>query len=237
MNVRIVLREDNMTFIRCSIFLLFVFSIQPINAASDLVQSEVTDFGKLGKITIEAREALNQPPKLVFASAESGRVLQVISIQGGAGGGPEHIRFRVMHVQGLPDPLILGVGNANGASDCFYYPVPIARVHGKFQRLLSSAPEMDTQGGFSLGPLGTKDGIGLAIWTFDWGPRESHYDHHRYRIKFYRWNQAVGKLVSGGSRLTRQLDRGVEAALGAGIDPDDVIEASTLQSWFPDYRC
>jgi hypothetical protein len=79
--------------------------------------------------------------------------------------------------------------------------------------------------------LGTKDGIGLAIWTFDWGPRESHYDHHRYRIKFYRWNQAVGKLVSGGSRLTRQLDRDVKAALGAGIDPDDVIEASTLQSW------
>lgn len=230
-------KERTMSFIRWTALMLYVLSMRPPNTSSESVQSEVVDFGKAGKIKVEAHEQVGQALHLVFENAESGRVLETIGIEDVPAREPPRIRFRVMHIDGLPDPLILAVINTNGASDCYYYPIPIARVSGKFRRLLSEAPEMDTQGGFSLGSLGRRGGLGLAIWTFKWGPNESHYDHHRYRLKFYRWSQASGALENRGSELTRRLDDGIDAALAAGINADDIIDAGTLKEWFPEYSC
>ena len=227
------------TLMCCSILL------QSPNLTVQLKQSEIVEFGKLGKIRIEAwgptEELLATPntdlPSLTFRRGEDGQLLETISIDNLRVYNPIRVRFRVLHIEGLPDPLILAIANTNGGSDCYYYPIPIARVNGRFRKLFSQTPEMDTQGAFSLGPLGKKGGIGLAVSTFQWGPNESHYDRHRYRIKFYRWNKAQKILEFAGSQLTPKLDDGAKAAVIAGIDSDIVMDAATLQSWFPEYSC
>jgi hypothetical protein len=226
-----------MTLARWPIFALCVFSVLgTIPVPEDIVQTEVVDFGSAGQIKIQALEK-SDGSSLVFASNDSGHVLQTIPIHDTHGSRLEHVRFRVLHMTNFPDPLILAIANANGASDCFYYPMPIARINGKFRRLLFASPEMDTQGGFSLGSLGSIGGSGLAVWTFEWGPKESHYDRHRYRIKFYRWDKTNREFEYAGSRLTRQLDYGVEAALESGIDDSTIVDAAGVQSWFPEYGC
>lgn len=200
------------------------------------VQFEMVDFGEHGKIAIEALEPLHEPLRLTFKS-ESGRVIQEMSFKVEDSPLARRIRFKILHVDGLPDPLILAVVNTNGASDCYYYPIPIARANGKFRRLLTDNPEFATQGGMSLGSLGARGGVGLAIWSFIWGPGESHYDRHRYRVEFYRWNQSRAVFQRIGSHSTRELNEGTVAALTERINPDDIIDVGTLRDWFPEYSC
>jgi hypothetical protein len=100
---------------------------------------------------------------------------------------PHLLRFKVLSVAGMPDPLLLAVMASPGGSDTEFDTQVFAPEDGRFRALLPRAAISLLEGGIYLGDLGAGIGPGFALWTMAWAPGEVHADPHRYTLRRWRW--------------------------------------------------
>ncbi len=99
---------------------------------------------------------------------------------------PHLLRFRAMHPEGFPDPVVLATLASPGASDVSFETRLFAVLGGRIRPLLSRPLGTLLEGGVYVGDLGDGIGPGLAVWTLIWG-HEPHVDPHRYALRRWRW--------------------------------------------------
>jgi hypothetical protein len=225
-----------------SVLLFAATAILFSQSAAKTVQSEDVELRGIGHVKISAEEPDEGWLNLRFTDVNSGRVLATVfadksddSFHRAALSWPE-IRFRVLHVAGFPDLLILGVAKAGGASDCGYQTIPIGVVHGKIRNLSPKMLYFATQGGIYLGK--TKDSQPeLALWYVQSINDVEHYGPHKYRFEFFRWNPKTGLLETRYVKTSRRYDSEREAAASFGLMPTGIIDLTTISSWFPEFGC
>jgi len=221
--------------------LIFVAMLSVLHnkAEAKTTQSEDVEMRGFGHVRITAEEPENGWLNLKFKNVDTGRLLATIfadkSDNSFRAGNLGSIRFRVLHVAGLPDPLILGIAKAQGASDCAYQTIPIGFVHGKIRVLSSHVLNFATQGGIYLGSV--NGSVALALWYFDSTDDVEHYGPHKYRFQFFRWNPKTGLLQLSRATTSRRYDSEREAAKSFGLSAEGIIDSTTISSWFPELGC
>jgi hypothetical protein len=165
-------------------------------AASRYVkQEEVLTFNALGRVRVRAVEVPHQLPRLEFAAASGGRRLLAVTVgtsdreafirEPGDSLINSLVRFRALHVEGFPAPLVLAVAVRPGGSDHGFEATLVGEVNGRLKVLTPRPPPLvSLQGGVFVGDLGGGRGPGFAAWTFIWEDG-AHYDEHRYLVKLY----------------------------------------------------
>lgn len=103
------------------------------------------------------------------------------------------LRFRVLKLAGLPQPLVLVAVASPGGSDVSFDTQLVGRVGGHYRPLIEKPVQSLLEGGVYVGPLGPKLGDGVAVWNFVWANGEAHVSPHRYTLRRQRWT---------GSRFT-----------------------------------
>jgi hypothetical protein len=157
-------------------------------------QQETMLMPGVGRVRVTAFET-EENTRLVFENADTQKELNYFTMAEDSLN--PKLRFKVMHVKGLPDPMIVGVSVSPGGSDSTYEMVAVASVGGGLREL--SRTDTDTftteeEGGFYLGDLGHGVGLGVVVWDFVWGYDESHVSPHQYEIKFYKWNKETARF-------------------------------------------
>jgi hypothetical protein len=164
-------------------------------AARYVKQEEVLTFQSLGRVRVRAVEVPHQLPRLEFSAASDNRRLLTVPVgtsdrkafvrEPGDSLINPLVRFRVLKVEALPDPLVLAVAVRPGGSDHGFEATLIGEVNGRLRVLTPQpAPLVNLQGGFFVGDLGGGRGPGFAAWTFIWEDG-AHYDEHRYLVRLY----------------------------------------------------
>ncbi len=160
-------------------------------------QEETVAFRGLGRVKITAYEPVEESkpltigghPGLVFTDAATGRELADIWFSWEGHATNVQVRFKVLHLEGLPDPLVVGVALTPGGSDSSWEAIPVGPVNGELRNLAQEMLTTGNQGGFFFGDLGKGIGPGAAAWEFIWDfESETHYQEHQYEMKLYRWN-------------------------------------------------
>jgi hypothetical protein len=151
-------------------------------------QQEVVSFPGVGRVRVTAYEVDGLEAQLVFEKADTGDKLIDLHMGNEASG--MLLRFRVMHVKGLPDPLVVGVSLTPGGSDSGWEAAAFGAVGGELKRLTrNEAFQSGDRGGFYFGDLGGGRGVGAAVWDFVWdSDYEGRPSAHRYEIKLCKWN-------------------------------------------------
>jgi hypothetical protein len=213
---------------------------------TDTIQTAFVQFKELGEVQVEAEEPIGEMPRLLFTDARTGRPLPLLAI---GRSDPRmftkitpdadypRLRFKVLNVAGLPEPLLSAVVMMPGGSDCGYEPVPIGAIRGRLRPLLPTPITFTTQDGFALGELGNGRGKGFALINYDFDPSERHYQAHRYTVHFYKWNQHRGAFESAGKYTTTNKTDAVGAGTEAGIPQPQIVGREKLLTWFPDFGC
>lgn len=114
--------------------------------------------------------------------------------------------FKIYHIDGLPQPLILvATVDSIGASQANYtiYPYALSKT-SKGQGLISLNPsnvkwQSDSYGGVFVGKLSSGERVGALVWEMLESARSA--DKHKYRVHVYHWN---GKQFVVAKRLTTQ---------------------------------
>jgi hypothetical protein len=152
-------------------------------------QQEVVTFPGVGRVRVTAYETDGLEARLVFERVDTGNKLIDINMGNEAPG--LSLRFRVMHVKGLPDPLVVGVSVMPGGSDSGWEAVAFGVVGGELKHLTrSEVLQSGDRGGFYFGDLGGGRGVGAAVWDFVWDfDNEGHPSAHQYEIKLCKWNR------------------------------------------------
>jgi hypothetical protein len=217
---------------------------EPARAADKtprISQQEIVNFSGVGRVRIKADETFGQNLRLIFENATSGKQLFEESFYGRDDSFkpdadyPElapYARFRVMHVKGLPDPLIVGIAIWPGGSDCYWEAVAVGAVDGELKGLMPEHLNAADEGGFFFGDLGGGRGIGTVSWDFIWDfGYESHFDQHQYELKIYKWNQKRDRFEWDQVLRTRaKFDDGEKAVRSLGFNLRDVRKS------FPDFK-
>jgi hypothetical protein len=152
-------------------------------------QQEVVSFPGVGRVRVTAYEADGLEVRLVFEKADTGDKLLDLNM------GSERfgmlLRFRVLHVKGLPSPLVVGVSVIPGGSDSAWDAEAVGAVGGELIDLTRSETfQSGDRGGFYFGDLGNGLGLGAAVWDFVWDhDYEGHPGAHQYEIKLCKWNR------------------------------------------------
>lgn len=221
-------------------FVIAITAILLSQSAAKTTQSEDAELRGIGHVRITAEEPDNGWLNVKFTQVDTGRILATIyadkSNDSFRVGDLSSIRFRVLHVAGLLDPLILGIAHATGASDCAYQTIPIGLVHGKIRVLSSHVLDFATQGGIYLGKATTSQAE-LALWYAQSAYGVEHYGPHKYRFEFFRWNPKTGLLERHSVKASRRYDSEREAAESFGLMPTGIVDAVTISSWFPEFGC
>jgi hypothetical protein len=137
------------------------------------------------------------------------------------------LRFRVLHVKGRPDPLIVAASVTPAADHDDWRSFAVGVVNGQFVNLTSEELEGTDQGGFYYGDLGR--GLCAVSWNFVPG-NESRADAHRYELKLYQWNhKTAGFEWSQVLRTRGKFDDGEKATRSLGFDVRDALRN------FPDW--
>lgn len=131
-------------------------------------------------------------PRLVFLDGKCHPVSQTVFGRPdpeaqGSEPPPHLLRFKMLSVAGMPDPLLLAVMASPGASDTEFDTQIFAPGDGRFHALLPRAAISLLEGGIYLGDLGQGIGPGFALWTMVWSPGEVHADPHRYTLRRWNW--------------------------------------------------
>jgi len=166
-----------------------------VNSISKISQEEVIRFPQIGAVRVSAHEG--RELELTFVDAKSGKQILTSSLgdyhwyrsddPADADWTPK-LRFKVISIKGLPDPLVIGIAMDPGVSDSAWEAVAIGVVNGELERLNFETLEASNEGGFFFGDLGHGLGLGAAQWDFVWGEDECHPPPHKYEMKLYKWN-------------------------------------------------
>ena len=159
-------------------------------------QQELVTIRGVGKVKVTAYEPVEEAkpttlggyPSLVFTDAATGKELADVWFNWEGEATNVQVRFKVIHVKGLPDPLVVGIALTPGGSDSCWEAIPVGAVNGELRELTREMLTTANQGGFFFGDLGNGAGPGAAAWTFIWDEGESHYQAHQYEMKLYRWD-------------------------------------------------
>lgn len=177
----------------------------------------------LGQVTIDTSAPVGGFPTLTIRDA-AGKVL--ISKQVGA---DRSYGFRVLADEDATKPLlrfavfpgpspdakaILAVAMFAGGSDCGYEGIVLGDEDGRITNWTPTPVFTNVEGGMYLGDLGGRRGYGLAVWGFIWGKGEAHFQAHRYKIDFYRFDSISGKMVKTEELTTKNKYETEDQALG-----------------------
>lgn len=191
-----------------------------------ITESVVVSFPTLGEVRARAVENFGEPVRLEFVKLEREEVLAAFDaphsdsdprgFSPASGDSPESpfLRFKVLRVGGLPQPLILSVAVTPGGSDCGFYATVIGEQHGSLRVLTPEPLDTSILGGIHVGDLGGGRGAGAAVWHFIWDDGEGHYSEHRYEVKLYPFDSRRGRFVEGATLRTRGKHARREDALG-----------------------
>jgi hypothetical protein len=215
-------------------------------SGTDKVQNAFVDFKEIGEVQVEAEEPIGELPRLIFTDAQRGRQLTTVSVGNvdpvffpklSAGDDYPKLRFRVLNVAKLPDPLVLAVGMMPGGSDCGYQPVVIASVGGHITSLLRKQITFTTQDAIAFGDLGNGRGYGFAVINYLSRDDEAHYQQHYFTVEFFKWSERRGAFERVEKYTTKKKTDAIGAGIESGLPRDEIIDREKLVEWFPDFRC
>lgn len=210
---------------------VFAAASNAVCAASRVSQSETVEFPNVGKVVIQAREAVGAFPRIVFTikGSKAPLLTHVMSDKDGLlkptpDSSPEtgpFLRFRVLHPEGFKGPIVLAIAVCPGGSDHGFWATVIGEVGGKLKVLLPQPVFTHIQGGIYIGNLNKKLGDGLAVWSFVWNDG-AHYDDHPYEVKLYALQN--GQLVFKQKYISKRKyqGNGAEALKEIGIEAHDL---------------
>ncbi|SRR6266404_675169 len=166
-----------------------------VNSVSQISQEEVISFPQIGAVRVSAHEGKGL--ELTFVDEKSGENLLTCylgSYRWNWSDNPAYaesnpkLRFKAISVEGLPNPLVIGIALDPGVSDSAWEAAAVGVVNGQLERLNWETLESSNGGGFFFGDLGHGLGLGAAQWDFVWGEDEGHIGLHKYEIKLLKWN-------------------------------------------------
>jgi len=210
----------------------------------DTVQSATVDFPEIGTVRVAAIESVGALPRLVLVQRSNGRQLLARNVGTAEPGYPDfylihpgigvaapRLRFQVLRLHGLPDPLVVAAVMLPGGSDCHYEAVAIGAVKGQLAVLTGDPLRTLAEGGICI--RGSRRGQTpmLLVWNFVWG-HEGHYQPHHYEVSIFHFNATESQfrlflhVVSKRTYAT-----GEEFLAGMGL------RCHNLLSSFPDFGC
>jgi hypothetical protein len=199
-------------------------------------QQEIVNFPGIGKVRISTFDASAESMRLEFRDASTEKMLDREYV-GDYEPGPlpdmnPYLRFKVMHIKGLPDPLIVGVSMAPGVSDSSWQSVAVSAVGGELRELTTERLETSNQGGFYYGDLGSGRGFGALSWDSVWsGGDECHYCAHRFELKVYKWSEKTKHFEWYEVLRTHgKFEDGEKAVRSLGFNLSDMRRS------FPDFK-
>jgi hypothetical protein len=207
------------------------------NPTPRIAESVVVNFPTLGEVRARAVENFGEPVRMEFVKLGSDEVLAAFdaphsdsdpkgfSPNSDVDFGNPFLRFKVLRIGGLPQPLILSVAVTPGGSDCGFYATVIGEEHGRLKVLTPEPLDTSILGGIHVGDLGGGRGVGAAVWSFIWDDGEGHYSEHRYEVKLYPFDSRRGRFVEGATLRTRGKHARREDALGElGLKYTDLLQ-------------
>lgn len=194
-------------------------NVEPVRGVA---QQEVVRMPGVGRVTVTAYEG-EDDTRLVFDDAATGKELAAVKMASDSY--KPKLRFRVLHVKGLPDPLVVGLAASPGGSGSGWEAVAFGAVGGELRDVTGSELlQTGDRGGFHFGDLGGGIGPGAAVWTAVWDVEyEGHPSPHRYEVKLYSWSRVNKRFEWHKVFRTRgKFDTGDEAIRSAGLRFRDV---------------
>jgi hypothetical protein len=189
-------------------------------------QQEIVNFPGIGRVRVSAFETFGESPHLEFRDANTDKILDSEYFFGdeteeGSVENP-HLRFRVLHIKGFPEPLIVGMSATPGGDHDDWKSLSVGAVNGRLMEITSERLEGTDQGGFYYGDLGSGRGLGAASWEFV-GGNESNAAPHQYEMKIYKWNPKTASFEWYQVRRTRgKFDDGEKAVRSLGFNVRDM---------------
>jgi hypothetical protein len=160
-----------------------------------LISQEATvRFPQIGNVRVRAHEEFKKYLKLEFIDPRSGDDIHTSYLGNFDWNWTNNVewnpklRFKVISVKGLPDPLVVGIAMNPGGSDSGWEAVAVGVVNGQLEQLNYETLQTSNEGGFYFGDLGHGLGLGAAQWDFVWGEDEGHPPPHKYEVKLFKWN-------------------------------------------------
>jgi hypothetical protein len=146
------------------LIIIFLLSCTPKPKWEGMSQAEYVKFPELGVLGVGVQAIEGQLPKLIIRNSAKTIVFQ---IEMGHTDDPhpenfEHlatIKFKVLHIPGLPDPLLMVVAAGPGGSDSLWEMTLIGVVSGKIRPLWKQTKGISNAGGFFVGDLGKGRGV------------------------------------------------------------------------------
>jgi hypothetical protein len=214
--------------------LIFLLSSTAKASWKPMFQQESVKFPGLGVLEITAQANEGQMPKVVVRDAAKKVLLQLEmgyteevpdSFQHYAG-----IEFKVLHIPGLPNPLLMIVAAGSGGSAAPYEVALIGIVFGKIDLLWQDAVTQPDYGGFFVGDLGKNRGVGIARWT--WRGGECHAcPPDEYFIELYLWNKEKSRF--GVSQQFSIEEKKFNSIKRMGLDfPDQIGDFERIWNRF-----
>lgn len=208
---------------RASILACTLLAVSAPVVIPETVGHVTTQLPGLGRVTVDTSAPVGGFPTITIKDG-TGNVL--ISQQVGA---DRSYGFRVLADEDATKPLlrfgifpgpspdaqaILAVAMFAGGSDCGYEGVVLGDEAGRIRNWTPTPVFTNVEGGMYLGDLGGRRGYGLAVWGFIWGKGEAHFQAHRYKIDFYRYDLRSGKMVETEELTTKNKYEAEDQALG-----------------------
>jgi len=193
-------------------------NVEPMRVA----QREVVRMPGVGLVRVTAYEG-DEETLLVFEDAATGEKLESFTTASGSHG--PTLRFTLVHADGLPDPMVVGLAVSPGGSDSDWGATAFAAVGGELRRVTGfEALRAGDRGGFYFGDLGGGLGPGAAVWNDVWDlDYEGHPSPHRYEVKLYKWSRARKRFEWHRVFRTRgKFDSGEAALSSVGLYFTDV---------------
>jgi hypothetical protein len=140
----------------------------------------------------------------------------------------------VLHIAGLPDPLIVGIAISHGGNDGDWEAVAVGAVNGNLKDLTPDRLTTSDQGGFFFGDLEAGRGLGEAEWQGIWDldcDCEAHFGKHQYEMKVYKWSEEAKRFEWHQVLRTRgQFYSDKKAVRSLGFNLSDARKT------FPDFK-
>jgi len=203
---------------------------------------EDIEIAGIGNVRVTAEQRIGILPRLIFTDVSSGKLLGSVAIgqfdpKAAVTTTVARLKLKVLHLAGLPNPLILAVFDYGGGSDCLREAAPVAYVGGTFRSLLPRPLAFWTQEGFALGDLGKGLNPAFALFKELPSSKATHYEPHQFSVEVFAWDKATGQFRPSATWHTKSATDLRGAAAEFGFPGSTVVDFETLLKWFPDFSC